>query len=291
MGSSVLLVAMLTVTVDYGYEEMPDDGIRYVIQIEPELLDLLRSGQTLGSAIPPEVRGRIHAFKIESNRANLSKEIPPLPQSPVDTGPLLPEIPNLPETQDVPTEITPPPEIEWPPELDGAEYMDPPKRLPGPEGVVQASVIEKPAAPVDGPSGEVPPEDTGEVAPTVDDPSFFTVLLSVFALGSSSGMLFFGWLAFDYRSRYLGLLRDSIETGDSWMNDPLDVRGPTDREPVESSRDSENAEGSRAPEDENIVFEDTTWRDLGADADAEDGLDDWLNEDKDQRRGSRRGKR
>jgi hypothetical protein len=129
-------------------------------------------------------------------------------------------------------------------------------------------------------------QDTATPEPSQADPSFLLVFLSVFALGSSSGMLFFGWLAFDYRSRYLGLLRDSMETDNSWLRDPLDSRETADREAAGFSADSENPGGSPDAEDENIVFEDSAWRDLGANP--EEPLDDWLNEDNGRRPKSRR---
>ena len=77
MSTAALCALMLTVGVDYGYEPVEGtDGIRYVILIEPTMLDALRDGTPVGSMIAPELRGRVHAFKIVTG-GKLSKEIPP----------------------------------------------------------------------------------------------------------------------------------------------------------------------------------------------------------------------
>ncbi len=47
----------------------------------------------------------------------------------------------------------------------------------------------------------------GDSAPK---PYFPLILAVLVAAGSSTGMLYFGWLAFDYRARYRSLLREML---------------------------------------------------------------------------------
>jgi len=277
MSSAVLCAVMLTVAVDYGYEPMPGDGIRYVFRVEPHMLDVLRRGDPLVSAIPLEVRGRIHEFRMVSNNAPLSKDPPPLTEKPTGLGPSAP----------MPPGVSMQPSIgDWPPKVKPvADMFSQPKLLPAPDlDVIPASNDE----PLAGPSGAVDKKEPEELDPSNAEPWFLLVLASVVAAGSSSGMLFFGWLAFDYRSRYLGLLRDSMRTGNSWLDVPFDTAG---RQPLDS--ESGDAPASSAGADQQQAAtpagEDSAWKDLGAEAD--DPLDDWLNEDQELGRGSRRGRK
>lgn len=269
MSSAVLCIVMATVTVEFGYEPMPDgNGIRYVLQIEPEMLDILGKGEPVGSTIPPEVLGRIREFRIVSRNGTLSKEIPPLAEQPPASA-MPPEMPWL--TQPVTEERNP----------DSA-----PNLLPDPNMVIPTSGVEESTATA-GPSGTIELDDEAieEAKAPKTDPWFLLVLASVIAVGSSSGMLIFGWLTFDYRSRYLGLLRESMETGDSWLD------AATGYESVASesagsradSAETDNRVSNEAP------AEDPAWEDIGAET--RDSLDDWLREDGSQRNGSPRNRK
>jgi len=272
---------MLSVTVDYGYEAMPGDGIRYVIQIEPEMLNLLRSGQTVGSTIPPEIRGRLHAFRVVANHDPLQKEVPPLPEGAEKTGPLPPELPEQPK----PDAATPPSPTSWPTDWfpEGAPSASAPRLFPDQGKVIQASGTQEEPQSLDGPSGWPQPEDENESKPSKRDPWFLLALLV--AAGSSTGMIFFGWLAFDYRSRYLGLLQDSTENDNSWLND---VGDSDDREPVarNSADSSLDFERSKKGAGEGQKSDDSAWRD--PDSQPEEPLDDWLDKEDSRRKKSRR---
>lgn len=281
MSSAVLCAVMLSVTVDYGYEAMPGDGIRYVIQIEPAMLDLLRSGQTVGSTIPPEIRGRLHAFRVVSNHDPLQKEIPPLPEGPENAGPLPPEPTNQPK----PDVTIPPPPVSWQTDWfpEGASSASAPSLLPDQGKVIPASGTQEEPRSTDGPSGWPQPEDANESKPSERDPWFLLVLLV--AAGSSSGMVFFGWLAYDYRSRYLGLLQDSTENDGSWLDD---VGAPDDREPVARNSDDStlNSERSKKGLREGQKSDDAAWRD--PDSQPGESLDDWLDKEDGRKKKSRR---
>ena len=79
-------------------------------------------------------------------------------------------------------------------------------------------------------------------------------------------MFYFGWLALDYRSRYLGLLRERMAPGGSWLDDP--VYGTYSRVPTPDRSSCREEEADiKSPED-------PAWQDLGGGT--RESLGDWL---------------
>lgn len=273
---------MLTVGVDYGYEPIEGtDGIRYIILIEPEMLDALRNGTPVGSMIVPEVRGRIQAFQIVTS-GKLSKEIPPPTSPPAEPTSL--KLPGPAESA-IPNETAAPPKFDWPPLTDLGPSE--PRLLPPDTGkVVQASGEDR--LQLDGPSGTVNTLDPEVLKTAESEPWYLLPLASLVAVGSSIGMFFFGWLTFDYRSRYLELLRDSVDTGRSWLDEPLNG---ADADPLGSESITFPANSKQAAEEEaeTSTPEEPVWQDQ--ETDTEDSLDDWLNEANDRGRKSRRNRK
>ncbi len=56
MNGIAVLVALTAVGVDYGWEPSADGQLEYIIQIEPELLESLKGGASIVSAIHPDAR-------------------------------------------------------------------------------------------------------------------------------------------------------------------------------------------------------------------------------------------
>ena len=285
MSTAALCALMLTVGVDYGYEPIEGtDGIRYVILIEPTMLNALRDGTPIGSMVVPEVRGRIQAFQIVTS-GKLSKEIPPSSepsQPPASLKLPAPAESTVPrEAPLLPIEASSLAEPSWPPLTSLGPSV--PNLLPEDDRVIPTSAQENLS--LDGPSGVVDTSDPELPELSDSEPWFLLPLASLVAVGSSIGMLFFGWLTFDYRSRYLELLRDSVDSSTSWLETPVNEPDP---DPL-LAEDTTSATYSNQSSEEQIdtaASEDSAWRDLGADT--EDGLDDWLNEENDRDRRSRR---
>ena len=277
MSPAVLCVVMATVALEYGYEPIPDrDGIRYVIQIEPEQLERLRQGESVGSTIPPDVRDRLEEFQIISGHSPLSKEIPPRIKEPAAAGDMPPFETGtaIPGPLDIQSLAHP-----LPSENEPASGM----RDQG--KVIPASGTE-PVFSEGGPSGIAASEGDKEAetdgSKTASWP--LTFLAMVIAAGSSSGMFFFGWLAFDYRSRYLTLLRNTMETDDDWM---ARATGG-DSTASDSVRDEVAVVGDASllrqePEDS------AEWQ--NSEESADDSVEDWLREDAAQQRRSRKKQR
>ena len=62
--------------VEVGWEPMPRGGVEYVIQLEPQVLDALRSGDVVRSDLKPEVKD-IRAFRIQTGTQPPRRELPP----------------------------------------------------------------------------------------------------------------------------------------------------------------------------------------------------------------------
>jgi len=63
MNGITVLVSLAVVGVDYGWQPLTDGQLEYIVQIEPGLLDALKSGEEIVSEILPEARG-VRRFRI-----------------------------------------------------------------------------------------------------------------------------------------------------------------------------------------------------------------------------------
>ena len=128
---------LLTATLgfDVGWQPLEDGGMEYIIQIEPHVLEMLKSGEQLVSDIPPNLRG-VRSYRIVVGTEKLPREgempepeappsrevrlpaatqfMPPLPSPVVQTGPTTTEgspgggsLPQVP-AREVPATLTPP---------------------------------------------------------------------------------------------------------------------------------------------------------------------------------------
>jgi len=72
----VLFVATAALGIDVGWQRLPEGGMQYIIQIEPQALESLRSGAEFGSDIPPKA-GEIRSFRIFMGKKTLPRDEPP----------------------------------------------------------------------------------------------------------------------------------------------------------------------------------------------------------------------
>lgn len=63
MNTMVVMAAAAVLGVDFGYQQLPDGRLEYIIQIEPDLVASLQAGEEITSEIPAELRG-VRRFKI-----------------------------------------------------------------------------------------------------------------------------------------------------------------------------------------------------------------------------------
>ena len=74
MCDQVAWLAIMLLGIDVGWQPLPEGGVEYQIQVEPDLLENLgESGVLIQSDVPPHVRD-IRAFRITVGKAKLSQE-------------------------------------------------------------------------------------------------------------------------------------------------------------------------------------------------------------------------
>ena len=196
MGSTMFLVAAVALGVDAGWQPLPDGGLEYLIQIEPHMLESLKAGEEIASDIPPTLTD-IRSYRITVGTGKLPREQAPktavepeltAPREPLesaaDRAPFPPE--RVPRELPLPTDTEP---------------------LAG-----QLAVFNQEQEA--GPSGAATEPDVSESSDEPSSKPWFPLTLALAGLfGSTGGMLYLGWVAWDYRRRYKALLKRMIDGG------------------------------------------------------------------------------
>jgi hypothetical protein len=107
MNALVFCVATAALGWQYGYERLPDGGMRYVIQLDRASLAALRDYQPIESDIPKEIVEHVRSLRITVGTGTPRRDLPPLA-----LPPLKPRV------------------VEKPPELPPAEKPNPPAEKP-----------------------------------------------------------------------------------------------------------------------------------------------------------------
>jgi hypothetical protein len=209
MCGAMLLMAAVATGVDAGWQLLPDGGMEYIIQIEPHSLQSFQEGREIICDIPPDLKG-IRSYRLRVGTAPLPREAPPVQEEP-----------DEPTAADAPAEKEndPFPVPSWPPDSSsgGASALWPstspgdaprpfePASTAGPVPERQA-VYNQPESQGDSPVPASESGDTSESKPWLP----FTLALAAF-FGAFGGMLYTGWIAWDYRRRYQTLLEKTLD--------------------------------------------------------------------------------
>lgn len=179
MHTLLLCVATAVVGIEAGWQRLPEGGMQYIIQIEPQALDALRAGEPIESYIPREA-GEIRSYRlIVGGNKTLPRDTPPAP--PAVTKAAEPKRSDRPPPAAVPPQpLMPDPGSRSLPEHQTV-YEQPPKTTaaakPSPKPPAEPAA-EKPAAP------------------------WLPLSLTLFGLiASLSANVFLGWITFDARQR------------------------------------------------------------------------------------------
>ena len=212
----VFCVATVALGVEVGWKRLPDGGLEYIIQFEPEMLEALKAGEDFMSDIPPSVRG-VRSYRITVGTGEVPREgaleedsdWPSSPKTPISEPERSPGVPPSEPggrapgvaSSAVPGTLTPPEDV---------------KPLPG--------FREKPAAFIEHettePSLSARKEASPEPQKTEPPKPWLALTLALAAsFGSFGGMLYLGWIAWEYRRRYRGVLQRVVEAGEEEASD------------------------------------------------------------------------
>ena len=205
MCANIACIAAVLLGIDVGWKPLPEGGTEYLIQIEPNLLETLKSGEPILSDVPPYVKD-VRSYRITVGTGELPRELPPESgvggQGPEVSGPS----PSHPLIASPPHPFTPSP-------------FAPPNPLePDPGGkpiTAQQAVRLQPADATPKPDSKLEPEATAEKQSQEEAQArpwkpLILTLLGLFASLGTNGFLL--WIAADFRNRYRALLRRMGDT-------------------------------------------------------------------------------
>jgi hypothetical protein len=185
MNTLMICVAAATLGIDVGWQRLPEGGTEYIIQLDPQTLETLRSGKPLHSDIPPAA-GEVRSYRIIMGTQKLPRETP-LPARPETSKTPQPKPSGQKESQlAAPRPLT----------LDagGKSFPEQPAVFEDKTGT----------APADKPQPEAEPQTVSEPPAKPWLPLTLT-LLGLFA--SLSANVYLVWIAWDSRQRYLAKCR------------------------------------------------------------------------------------
>jgi len=161
MLATLLCAATLSVGVDAGWKKLSEGGMEYLIQVRPEELDLLKSGEAFFSDIDPTVQKHLRSFRLSVGREALQRDPPPAPQPAPAPAAASPAI-----------SPTPPPRAAFPQTNPAAgaplPAFPPSAPLPSPKVVPPAATTPQPEPPPRYSTPPYPKRDATPNGPTVD---------------------------------------------------------------------------------------------------------------------------
>ncbi|WP_207395347.1 hypothetical protein [Bremerella alba] len=83
MYAACLIITSAVLGVDFGYQPTDGGQLEYIIQIEPEAIEKLRSGEAIQVGLPPNVQ-RVQVFRVQVGDAELPKILPTAYEEPVN---------------------------------------------------------------------------------------------------------------------------------------------------------------------------------------------------------------
>jgi hypothetical protein len=91
MFASMLLLAVSAVSVDFGYEPLPDGGMKYIVQFDPQSLEEAQhQGLPIESNIPADVTA-VRMVSIQLGTGRLPREKPPAKADQTPSGIAVPK--------------------------------------------------------------------------------------------------------------------------------------------------------------------------------------------------------
>ena len=176
MCTLMLCVATAALGIDVGWQRLPEGGMEYIIQLDPQTLEVLRKGEPIQSDIP-RTAGEVRSYRIIVGAKKQPRETPSTPPSiPKTAGPESPYLkqPRSVEPQTLAPNLGVKPLAERP-----ALFMEP-------------EIAPSAGKPQPKPTPEAPPDKPGK--------PWLPLTFTLFALfGSLGANAYLGWIAWDAR--------------------------------------------------------------------------------------------
>jgi hypothetical protein len=207
MHGEFVMAATVLLGIQFGYRPLPEGGMQYLIQIEPQTLESLRTGAVAAeSDIPPGVDD-IRSYKITVGTGELPKVLPPPTaekvRAPAKGQPRKAELPAAEPGKPSPPRTEPPAtdpsksEVS-PPEIFSQEPAGKPLEAQ-PTGFTPAVAAPSPAQ-------TQPQPSPATMAPVTPKPWIPLALALVFLAASLTWNGYLAWLLYEARRRYRGLV-------------------------------------------------------------------------------------
>ncbi len=178
MTAIMMWMAVATLGIDVGWQRMPDGGMQYIIQIEPQTYDALGAGQPIQSDLPGDLKD-IRSYRIVVGSKKLPRD--PLPVATIAR----PALPPIAASQPAPPHPLP---------LD----------LTMKPLVSQQEVFKEPTA---APPVATEPKSASEPQSSTPERPWLPLIFTLFGLFASfGGNLYLGWVVLDLRKRCQSLL-------------------------------------------------------------------------------------
>lgn len=228
MYGNIACIAAVLLGVDAGWQPLPEGGVEYIIQIEPELLETLKSGEPIQSDVPSYVKD-VRAYRITVGTGKVPRELPPKEAPSPDqaaaradrppSDPFLPpprapsfwpdlsgEVPSLrqpgAESPTAPELIEPAPDSR-PIDVRPTGYHERP--APGPKPELPQGPSVGPESESKSPSEQEPRREESRQDTT--ERAWTPLIVALFTLfGSLGANLYLGWITWNTRSRYRALI-------------------------------------------------------------------------------------
>jgi hypothetical protein len=78
MTTLALYITAAMLGSDVGWERLQGGGMEYIIQLNPQEIDVIRSGEAIRSDIHRDA-GEVRSYRIQMGTARLPRDIPPMP--------------------------------------------------------------------------------------------------------------------------------------------------------------------------------------------------------------------
>ena len=194
MFAHVLWFSTVIVGINYGWQPMPEGGMEYIIQLDPQNLDALKAGEAIQSDVHPSA-GDVRSYKII-----VGTKIPPRispPATSTESSQKVPGHTQTPPSKNI-SEPTTPDQITPLPRTFSPDPAKKPLTAQSAAFVDQTGNSTKPEATAQEQS------DTKKIEP--EKPWMPLILISLGLFASLGGNAYLIWIFADLRRRYRALI-------------------------------------------------------------------------------------